>query len=216
MGQSHARRLTRPELDRALEYYEAALKIDPNFALAHHGVARVWGARVQIGLATRAEEGGRADAAMTKAMALDDSLPEGHMVLGNRATWVEWDWPAAESSFGARSISIPVLPRPTCSIRTISTSCAARGRRGRDTTGAGVGSIERSGPAVLRHDAPVRATIRRWGGARATGAAIHAELAECLGGALGKSLPARNVSMSPSPPPEVALAPAAIPTSPTR
>lgn len=41
LGQSHARRLTRPELDRALEYYESALTFDPNFALAHFGVSGV-------------------------------------------------------------------------------------------------------------------------------------------------------------------------------
>jgi serine/threonine protein kinase/tetratricopeptide (TPR) repeat protein len=99
MGQSRARRLASADLDRALEYYETALKIDPNFALAHLGVSRVWGARVQIGLSTRAEEGGRADAALTKALALDDSLPEGHMVLANRATWVNWDWATAERSY---------------------------------------------------------------------------------------------------------------------
>ena len=62
-------------------------------------MARVWGGRVQIGLSTKAEEGGRADAAMARAMALDESLPEGHMVLGNKATWVDWDWAAAERRF---------------------------------------------------------------------------------------------------------------------
>ena len=98
LGQSRARRQTRADLDRALEYYEAALKIDPDFGLAYLGVSRVWGGRLQIGLTTRAEEGGQADAALAKAMALDDS-PEGHMVLGNRATWVEWDWAAAEKSY---------------------------------------------------------------------------------------------------------------------
>ena len=99
IGRSHERRLTRPELDRALEYYEAAVKLDPDFALAHFGISSVWGARVQFGLVTRAEGAGRADAALQKALTLDDSLPEGHMALGNRATWQQWDWASAESSF---------------------------------------------------------------------------------------------------------------------
>jgi hypothetical protein len=50
LGQSHARRLTRPELDRALEYYEAAVKHDPQFALPHFGISGVWAGRVQTGL----------------------------------------------------------------------------------------------------------------------------------------------------------------------
>jgi TolB-like protein/tetratricopeptide (TPR) repeat protein/predicted Ser/Thr protein kinase len=99
IGQSHERRLTRPELDRALEYYETALTLDPNFALAHYGVRGVWAARLQVGLVTQSEEGGRAEAALRRALAIDPELPEGHMALGNRATWVEWDWPAAEASF---------------------------------------------------------------------------------------------------------------------
>ena len=99
MGLSHARRLTRPELDRALEYYETALTFDADFALAHLAIARVWAGRLQTGLITRAEEQGRADAALARALALDDSLPEAHMVLGNRSTWVTWDWAAADASY---------------------------------------------------------------------------------------------------------------------
>ena len=99
IGQSHARRLSRPELDRALEYYESALTFDPNFALAHIGISRVWAGRLQTGLITRAEEGGRAEAALQRALALDGDLPEGHMAIGNRAAWIEWDWAAADASF---------------------------------------------------------------------------------------------------------------------
>ena len=99
MGQSHARRLTRPELDRALQYYETAIRLDPNFALAHSGASRVWAGRLQVGLITREQEAGRADAALARALALDPLLPEGHMALGNRATWAEWDWEAAGASF---------------------------------------------------------------------------------------------------------------------
>ena len=99
IGQSHARRLSRPELDRALEYYESALTFDPNFALAHIGISRVWAGRLQTGLITRVEEGGRAEAALQRALALDGDLPEGHMAIGNRATWIEWDWAAGDASF---------------------------------------------------------------------------------------------------------------------
>ena len=99
IGRSHERRLTRPELDRALEYYETAAKLDPDFALAHFGISGVWGARVQVGLVPRTEGAPRADAALQRALALDDALPEGHMALGNRATWQQWDWSNAERSF---------------------------------------------------------------------------------------------------------------------
>jgi eukaryotic-like serine/threonine-protein kinase len=98
-GQSHARRLTRGDLDRALEYYERALELDPDFALAHFGVGGVWAGRVQMGFVTRAEAGDRGRTALMKALAIDDSLPEVHLGLANGYTWAEWDWPAAEASF---------------------------------------------------------------------------------------------------------------------
>jgi eukaryotic-like serine/threonine-protein kinase len=98
-GQSHARRLTRGDLDRALEYYELALEKDPDFALAHFGVGGVWAGRVQMGFVTRAEAGDRGRTALMKALAIDDSLPEVHLGLANGSTWAEWDWPAAAASF---------------------------------------------------------------------------------------------------------------------
>jgi TolB-like protein/predicted Ser/Thr protein kinase len=98
-GQSHARRLTRGDLDRALEYYELALERDPDFALAHFGIGGVWAARVQTGFMTRAEAGDRGRVALMKALALDDTLPEVHLGLANGYTWAEWNWTAAEASF---------------------------------------------------------------------------------------------------------------------
>ena len=68
-------------------------------ALAHFGISGVWGARVQVGLVPRAEGAPRADAALQRALALDDSLPEGHIALGSRATWQQWDWSTAERHF---------------------------------------------------------------------------------------------------------------------
>ena len=184
IGQSHARRLTRPELDRALEYYESALTFDPNFALAHIGISRVWAGRMQVGLITPAEEGGRAEAALRRAVALDDELPEGHMSLANRATWIEWDWPAADASFRRALELNPSLAdahafyahylyithRPEQGAAEIQ-----RARRPR--------SAERSDSAVLRHDAAIRSPIRRGRGACAAGAEDQSELAERVVGA---------------------------------
>jgi serine/threonine-protein kinase len=99
MGQSRVRRLTPGDLTRALEYFETAVKLDPDFALAYLGIGGVWVSRRQTGLITREEEGGRSLAALQKAMSIDPALPEGHMALGNGATWEDWDWAAADSHF---------------------------------------------------------------------------------------------------------------------
>ena len=99
LGQSRAARLTAADLDRALEYYETAVKLDPDFALAHFGISGVWAARLQIGLVSREQEGGRAADALRKAMELEPLLPEAFIALGNKATWADWDWAAAETHF---------------------------------------------------------------------------------------------------------------------
>jgi TolB-like protein len=99
MGLSRVRRLTPADLDRALEYFETAVKLDPEFARAHLGVGSVWVSRRQIGIITREQEGSRSRDALERALALDPLLPEGHMALGNGATWEDWDWAAAEPHF---------------------------------------------------------------------------------------------------------------------
>jgi TolB-like protein/Tfp pilus assembly protein PilF/predicted Ser/Thr protein kinase len=99
MGQSHAQRLTRQDLDRALEYYEAALKHDPQFALAYFGISGVWAGRIQTGQVSPAVGRGPADAALKRAIALDETLPETHLALANGSTWTDWDWRAAEEHF---------------------------------------------------------------------------------------------------------------------
>jgi tetratricopeptide (TPR) repeat protein len=50
-------------------------------------------------MVTRADEAGRGKAALLRAIAIDDALPEVHVALANERTWQDWDWPAAEQSF---------------------------------------------------------------------------------------------------------------------
>jgi non-specific serine/threonine protein kinase len=80
-GRSYARRVTRPDLELAMEMYDRAIELDPNFALAYAGLAIVcafhheWHEQhprwVERGLA-----------ACERALALDPQLPE---ALGARA-----------------------------------------------------------------------------------------------------------------------------------
>ncbi len=49
-GQFHWYKLSPPDLETALQYFELALEKDPNYALAYAGIAAVWGARSQFGL----------------------------------------------------------------------------------------------------------------------------------------------------------------------
>jgi len=98
-GRLHWYKLTPQDLEAALQYFETALQKDPNYALAHTGVASVWATRALFGLAPRNKAEPLARAAVEKAMELDNTLAETYYVLAGIRTWSEWDWEGGETAF---------------------------------------------------------------------------------------------------------------------
>jgi non-specific serine/threonine protein kinase len=88
-GQFHWSKLTPPDLDLALEYFEEAARREP--ALGQAGIAAVWTARRQMGLADPIESGRLAKEAAEMALAADDSLAETHYAVALCSCWVDWD-----------------------------------------------------------------------------------------------------------------------------
>jgi non-specific serine/threonine protein kinase len=74
-GKSYARRLTRQDLDFALQMFENAVAMDPNFAIAHAAIAKVC-AEYHYNFQREASWIGRAMAASQRAVALQPELPE--------------------------------------------------------------------------------------------------------------------------------------------
>jgi TolB-like protein/tetratricopeptide (TPR) repeat protein/predicted Ser/Thr protein kinase len=111
-GQFHYYRLTRPDLDSALQYFELALDKDPNFALAYAGIAGIWAGRQQQGFVPTVEAAPRAKAAAAKALELDSTLAEVHNTLAGIRTWTDWDWKGGEAEY-RRAIELnPNYPDP--------------------------------------------------------------------------------------------------------
>ncbi len=98
-GRSHWYRLTALDLETALGDFELALQIDPNYALAHTGVALVWVGRNQMNLAPPSEAVPLAMAAAEKALELDNTLAEAYYALALIKTWSNWDWKGGETAF---------------------------------------------------------------------------------------------------------------------
>jgi eukaryotic-like serine/threonine-protein kinase len=94
-----AHRPTQRNVDTAQQYFEIALKKDPNYALAHAGIARVWLQRAQVGWVLPLEAGPKVVAAAERALALDTGLAEVHHTLGMVKGLVLWDFRGAEASF---------------------------------------------------------------------------------------------------------------------
>jgi TolB-like protein/tetratricopeptide (TPR) repeat protein len=93
------------ELDRAMQYYEAALEIQPDHALTHAGIAMIWASRNVLGLVPPLEAGPEWRGAAERAVMLDPDHAEGHQVLAQVYSWFDYDFEKAEAAF-RRSIEL--------------------------------------------------------------------------------------------------------------
>jgi TolB-like protein/tetratricopeptide (TPR) repeat protein/predicted Ser/Thr protein kinase len=97
-GRFHADKLTPPDLEVALKYFELALEKDPTYAPGYAGIVSVWLGRSQMGYAQPAEAMQKVKAAAAKALELDATLALAHSALAG-AAWTEWDWETSEREF---------------------------------------------------------------------------------------------------------------------
>ena len=93
------------DLDKAMSYFKLSLEIDPNYALAHLGIARTWAGYAQHGFLPHKEVVEQADVARKKAFELDSTLVEIRAGMATRLTWGDWNWKEAEKEF-LRAIEI--------------------------------------------------------------------------------------------------------------
>jgi adenylate cyclase len=90
-------------MERALQYYERALTLDPKYAPAYSAIAEwYWGLPLMGGPApSREDVYAKAKEAITKALDIDHDLPEAHSTLGLIRMVYEWDWKGAKEAFEA-------------------------------------------------------------------------------------------------------------------
>ncbi len=81
---------------KATEYFQRAINLDPNYALAHAGLADCY-ISGHLGLPPR-EGYAKAEAAALRALQLDDALAEAHTSLA-LTRFYAWDWPGAEREY---------------------------------------------------------------------------------------------------------------------
>ena len=81
---------------KAVEYFEQAIKLDPNFALAYSGMAHAFIASGNLGGDLPPVEFEKARTAVTRALELDNNLAEAYAVSGELKFNYEWDFAAAE------------------------------------------------------------------------------------------------------------------------
>lgn len=90
---------------KAIDCFNQAIALDPNYALAYAGLADSYLLQTFYGGAGLNESYEHAKRAAQRATALDDALTEAHTALGNVYFWYDWNWDEAQKEF-ARAIAL--------------------------------------------------------------------------------------------------------------
>jgi TolB-like protein/Tfp pilus assembly protein PilF len=88
-----------PELQIALKYFQQAVDIDPNYALAYTGLADCYALLGNFSALPPTDVFPKAKVAVGKALELDEMLAEAHTSLAYIKTIYDWDWKGAEKEF---------------------------------------------------------------------------------------------------------------------
>ena len=95
-GAYHVARATGPDLRQAVEYFEKAIRLQPDYAPAYAGVSEAWQALGAFGVVSFHDTDQPARQAVRKALDLDPNLAAAHCQLGELFIMYDWDWRGAE------------------------------------------------------------------------------------------------------------------------
>jgi TolB-like protein/DNA-binding winged helix-turn-helix (wHTH) protein/Flp pilus assembly protein TadD len=98
-GQFHWHRRGPDWINQSLNAYKLALEQDPNFALAHIGIADAYIMLSGHRRISMHEAEANAAPSITKALQIDDSLAQAHNALAELKYQYQYDWRGAEAEF---------------------------------------------------------------------------------------------------------------------
>ena len=90
---------TPTDLEQSVDQFEAAIALDPSYALAHAGLADALNLLGYYSVLAPAKAFPRARKAAQRALTLDDSLAEAHCSLAFSCLLYDWDWQQAGDEF---------------------------------------------------------------------------------------------------------------------
>jgi adenylate cyclase len=99
MGLFYWDKLSKESLDKALEYFNRAIEIDPDWAPPYSGIAQVWAGLAQMGFAGPEIAGPMIFENLNKALDLDPDFAASHYTQAMVGSWVEWNWEKGEQEF---------------------------------------------------------------------------------------------------------------------
>jgi len=99
LGDYHSSKRNPAAMDKGIQYFQEAIRIDPSYAQAYAGLANayierdIWGG---LGVGKSADQ---VRAATLKALELDGELAEAHALLGQIHFQYDWDWQSTEAEY---------------------------------------------------------------------------------------------------------------------
>jgi len=103
-------KVTAESMEQAKEFYEQAIALDPQYALAHATYADYLYGRTTMGMTPLREAAPVARALAQRALQLDPSLPEAHTSLGVLAAHFDFNWKESESECALATASEAASP----------------------------------------------------------------------------------------------------------
>ncbi len=98
-GRFHSSKIILPETEKGIEYYNQAIAVDPNYALAYAGIADAYRSVSLTSDVPSWETMPRGKAAALRAIELDETLAEARAALGFIIFFYDWDWQTAEKNY---------------------------------------------------------------------------------------------------------------------
>jgi len=98
-GRFHWSRRAPDDMSKAIDSYQQAIALDPNFALAYAALAEVYNSIGKQADMLPKDCIPLAKAAAIRALEIDPQLPEAHSALADALTIYDWDWAESERHF---------------------------------------------------------------------------------------------------------------------
>ena len=96
IGRDHVSRGALPETEKGISHLKQAIELDPNYALAYAELANAYRTQALGGDLPAKEVLPKSKDAALKALAIDDTLAEAHVMAGYAAMWPDRNWEEAE------------------------------------------------------------------------------------------------------------------------
>jgi serine/threonine-protein kinase len=98
-GVFHYNKRTKEDLEKGVDYFQQAIKLDPQFALAYVGISQTYSTMTSYSYISARDGFSQAKSAAKKALEIDPALADGHAALAFALAAYDWNWIEAEREF---------------------------------------------------------------------------------------------------------------------